>query len=159
MDKSQASKGKLDYVKVFPLPAFAPWLPHVTSHKILLNHTCASLEYEQPNQLVLQYTFHMTGLSCSEVTVHQLPCVCTAQVKNWGSGEPADLGELQVESFSQDLFSDHSKPFYEQLARRLEELQVHECLHVLELLTLQLHAAWFASSIPSITKLVHWQLR
>ena len=50
--------------------------------------------------------------------------VNTAQVKNWGSGEPADLGELQVESFSQELVSDHSKPFYEQLARRLEELQV-----------------------------------
>lgn len=67
--------------------------------------------------------------------------MCTAQVKDWGSGEPADLGELQVESFSQDLFSDHSTPFYEQLARRLEELQVQDCLHVLGLLTLRLCAA------------------
>ena len=79
-------------------------------------------------------------------------------MKDWGSGEPADLGELQVESFSQDLFSDHSKPFYEQLARRLEELQVRNCLHVLELLTLQLYAAWFASLMASVKKLVHWPL-
>ena len=50
------------------------------------------------------------------------------QVKDWGSGEPADLGSLQVESFSPDLFSDHDKPFYEQLARRLEELQVKLCI-------------------------------
>ena len=65
-------------------------------------------------------------------------------MKNWGSGEPADLGELQVESFSQDLFSDHSKPFYEQLARRLEELQVTGCLFAHELLMLQLCPAYFA---------------
>ena len=80
-------------------------------------------------------------------------------MKNWGSGEPADLGELQVESFSQDLFSDHSKPFYEQLARRLEELQVNNSLLALELFTLHLHAAWFASSMVSVKMLVHWQLR
>ena len=36
----------------------------------------------------------------------------------------ADLGSLEVESFSPDLYSDHSRPFYEQLARRLEDLQV-----------------------------------
>jgi len=51
---------------------------------------------------------------------------CITQVKDWGSGEPSDLGGLEVESFSPDIFSDHSKPFYEQLARRLEELQVSE---------------------------------
>jgi len=52
--------------------------------------------------------------------------ICITQVKDWGSGEPSDLGGLEVESFSPDIFSDHSKPFYEQLARRLEELQVSE---------------------------------
>lgn len=48
-----------------------------------------------------------------------------AQVKDWGEGQPADLGELQVESFTPGLYADHSKPFYEQLARRLEDLQVN----------------------------------
>jgi len=52
----------------------------------------------------------------------------STQVKDWGSGEPSDLGGLEVESFSPDIFSDHSKPFYEQLARRLEELQVSEAV-------------------------------
>lgn len=70
----------------------------------------------------LDWCFWANAMPCNEQ-----PTVCHAQVKNWGSGEPADLGELQVESFSQDLFSDHNKPFYEQLARRLEELQV-DCL-------------------------------
>ncbi|KAL3136926.1 hypothetical protein ABBQ32_006532 [Trebouxia sp. C0010 RCD-2024] len=54
------------------------------------------------------------------------------KVKNWGSGEPADLGELQVESFSQELVSDHSKRFYEQLARRLEELQSRGLLNIVQ---------------------------
>ena len=49
------------------------------------------------------------------------------QVKDWGGGEPADLGELEVESYTPDLYADHSKPFYEQLARRLEDLQVTNC--------------------------------
>ena len=53
-----------------------------------------------------------------------LPCL---QVKDWGGGEPADLGELEVESYTPDLYADHSKPFYEQLARRLEDLQVTNC--------------------------------
>lgn len=61
-------------------------------------------------------------------TMRACASVNAVQVKDWGSGEPADLGELQVESFSQELVSDHSKPFYEQLARRLEELQVNRCL-------------------------------
>ena len=45
------------------------------------------------------------------------------QVKDWGSGRQEDLGELQVESH-REFDQDHTKPFYEQLARRLELLQV-----------------------------------
>lgn len=54
------------------------------------------------------------------------------KVKDWGSGEPSDLGGLEVESFSPDIFSDHSKPFYEQLARRLEELQARGLLNIVQ---------------------------
>lgn len=104
----------------------------------------------------MQKTLHKTdSFSRDEGQCNDQATVCSAQVKNWGSGEPADLGELQVESFSQDLFSDHSKPFYEQLARRLEELQVNNFLLVLELFALQLHDAWYVSSMVSVKMLVH----
>ena len=49
------------------------------------------------------------------------------QVKDWGSGRQEDLGELQVESH-REFDQDHTKPFYEQLARRLELLQVSRCV-------------------------------
>lgn len=49
------------------------------------------------------------------------------QVKDWGSGRQEDLGELQVESH-REFDQDHTKPFYEQLARRLELLQVSQCV-------------------------------
>ena len=49
------------------------------------------------------------------------------QVKDWGSGRQEDLGELQVESHK-EFDQDHTKPFYEQLARRLELLQVSQCV-------------------------------
>ena len=69
------------------------------------------------------------------------------QVKDWGSGEPSDLGGLEVESFSPDIFSDHSKPFYEQLARRLEELQVSEAVLLSSEFTAAAAAAAAAFSI------------
>ena len=49
------------------------------------------------------------------------------QVKDWGSGRQEDLGELQVEAH-REFSEGHTKPFYEQLARRLELLQVSRCV-------------------------------
>lgn len=49
----------------------------------------------------------------------------SAQVRDWGPGQPADLGSLQVESFAPgDDPADDAKPFADVLARRLEWLQV-----------------------------------
>ena len=45
-----------------------------------------------------------------------------AQVKDWGSGEPSDLGALEVQASSAVQFQS-AAPFYEQLAKRLELLQ------------------------------------
>jgi hypothetical protein len=48
-----------------------------------------------------------------------------AQVKDWGSGRPEDLEQMQVTSFSagRQATSSHAQPFYEQLARHLAELE------------------------------------
>ncbi len=47
------------------------------------------------------------------------------QVRDWGPGQPTDLGNLQVESFAPgDDPADDAKPFADVLARRLEWLQV-----------------------------------
>ena len=43
------------------------------------------------------------------------------QVKDWGSGEPDDLGNLRVQSARQTFAA--GQPFYDQLARHLEALQ------------------------------------
>ena len=43
------------------------------------------------------------------------------QVSDWGTGEPADLDSLRVTSFEGDAGPE--KPFYEQLARRLAQLE------------------------------------
>ncbi|KAK9906600.1 hypothetical protein WJX75_004761 [Coccomyxa subellipsoidea] len=51
-----------------------------------------------------------------------------AQVSDWGSGEPADLDALQVTSFEAD--SGPERPFYEQLARRLAQLERQGALRV-----------------------------
>ena len=42
-------------------------------------------------------------------------------MSDWGSGEPADLDALQVTSFEAD--GGPERPFYEQLARRLAQLE------------------------------------
>ena len=46
------------------------------------------------------------------------------RVKEWGSGDPAELDSLKVESFQQGVAQEEGRPFYEVLARRLELLQV-----------------------------------
>ncbi len=107
VDQSQASKGKLDYVKVW-----------------ICGSCCKVCNLQSAMQL-----YHNADDLNLVVTTSSV----FWQVKDWGTGEPADLGSLEVESFSPDLFSDHSKPFYEQLARRLEELQVFSksvCCHL-----------------------------
>mmetsp|Transcript_58003 Transcript_58003/g.184252 ORF Transcript_58003/g.184252 Transcript_58003/m.184252 type:complete len:343 (-) Transcript_58003:2992-4020(-) len=46
------------------------------------------------------------------------------KIKDWGSGNPDDMGELEVESVGEQfLEADPKRPFYEQLCLRL---QVHE---------------------------------
>lgn len=53
------------------------------------------------------------------------------QVKDWGSGKPADLGSLEVDSVTtvsgDPLSGGGDRPFYEQLARHLEICQVGCC--------------------------------
>jgi hypothetical protein len=47
-----------------------------------------------------------------------------AQVKDWGSGKKEDLDSLKVASFRPGVPFNDDRPFYEQLARKLEALQV-----------------------------------
>ena len=44
------------------------------------------------------------------------------QVRDWGSGDPGDLGELRVASVSSSSPS-ATAPLYQELARRLETLE------------------------------------
>ena len=45
------------------------------------------------------------------------------QVRDWGSGNPNDLGELRIESVSSSTPS-ATEPLYQLLAKRLETLEV-----------------------------------
>lgn len=66
-----------------------------------------------------------------------------SQVSDWGSGEPADLDALQVTSFEAN--SGPERPFYEQLARRLAQLEASPHAHN----TLQMGSGCMHSSLPS----------
>ncbi|KAK9804073.1 hypothetical protein WJX73_002655 [Symbiochloris irregularis] len=50
------------------------------------------------------------------------------QVKDWGAGAPEDLGKLQVGSFTSDNIADTGQPFYELLARQLQQLEAKGAL-------------------------------
>ncbi|GMH42806.1 hypothetical protein BSKO_10725 [Bryopsis sp. KO-2023] len=52
-----------------------------------------------------------------------------AKVKDWGSGEPSDLGSLELESFSENADATN-KPFYERMAKQLELLQAKGALNI-----------------------------
>jgi len=65
------------------------------------------------------------------------------QVKNWGSGQPQDLGSLQLAAQPQVLNTDAS--FYEVLARHLETLQAEGALSVAR-----------PRSAPPIPPFQHW---
>jgi len=58
----------------------------------------------------------------------EMPWWRHAQVKDWGSGKPSDLGSLEVDSVrtvsGDPLAAESDRPFYEQLARHLEICQV-----------------------------------
>jgi hypothetical protein len=70
--------------------------------------------------------------------------VDSVTVRDWGSGEPADLGSLKVESVKQDYALNDTRPFYEALARKLEWQQVRGA-----------HNAHSAASIASSTATFH----
>lgn len=74
-----------------------------------------------------------------------------ATVKDWGSGEPAELGGLKVKSLSPKYAADGSMTFYEQLGRQIETAQVSErCLKDAFVFWVQLYIAlpltWFRNS-------------
>ncbi len=52
------------------------------------------------------------------------------QVRDWGSGDPGDLGELRVASVSSSSPS-ATEPLYQQLARRLETLEARLAFDVM----------------------------
>lgn len=98
MDSREAARGRVEFVKVRN------------------SHPCPSLP----------------GPPCSCLRPVQASCCPPLrpasmprpmQVKDWGTGEPTDLGQLQVEANSQVQLSSDA-PFYEQLAKRLELLEV-----------------------------------
>ena len=67
----------------------------------------------------------LTECRCSFVIEWAIMPLVLVQVRDWGPGQPADLGSLQVESFAPgDDPADDAKPFADVLARRLEWLQV-----------------------------------
>lgn len=64
------------------------------------------------------------------------PAAARGQVKDWGSGEPEDLGSLRLDSEATQMFAadstaaEEAMPFHEVLARRLEALQAPGTMRV-----------------------------
>ena len=47
------------------------------------------------------------------------------QVKDWGTGQPGELGDLQVQTHSRSTMASEAAPqLYQQLTLRLQELEV-----------------------------------
>ena len=100
VDPREAAKGRLDQVPAWP---FGP-----TGVKVWVFPAADA----QPQGSIMTAT-----------TPHRLQ----VQVRDWGSGNPNDLGDLEVESVSTSSPS-ATEPLYQQLAKRLQTLEVRAAM-------------------------------
>lgn len=69
------------------------------------------------------YCYAGVSVAACGVRGHLHTSNACVQVREWGSGEPAQLDDLQVSSFAGNFVADDG-PFYVSLARQLELLEV-----------------------------------
>ena len=105
VDSKEASKGRVEFVKVGAQGRLQPMVLHFPRASA---GTGASQSWPRLIKLTLRTSLPL---------LFMLP-----QVRNWGTGDPGDLGQLEVEAASQ-VHLDSSAPLYEQLAKRLELLE------------------------------------
>jgi hypothetical protein len=103
INNREASKGSVKFVKVVLAPRFCMLaMPLMVAHRPWPACTHLSPGAHQPI----------------------MPSRSPMQVKDWGSGEPADLGQLELASgTASDVLSTEESPFHQQLARRLEAIE------------------------------------